>query len=149
MQLANQPPIYRDAKKLVVQVEQAVKQFARYNRYSLGADLREQAFKVLRLLHRACRTRDVQTKQLKNVLYAVDDVKLTLQIAKELHMFQSFAVFEQLAELVQGISKQCVGWLKSLSLSPEGKVGAKGYEQNALAGPVAEMSNAQLQGVSQ
>ena len=114
MKIANQPPVYRDAKRMVLLAEQAVENFSRYRKYTIGTDLREQCMKVLRLVHRACRDKKQLTKHLKNTLLALDDVKLTLQVAKDLQAFQSFAVFEQIAELVFSISKQCGGWLRSI-----------------------------------
>ena len=84
------PPIYRDAKRLLIMIEQAVMSFARYHRYSIGADLRQQAIKVLRLVHRALREKSQQTKHVKNLVWALDDLRLSLQLAKE-----PLAVFKQ------------------------------------------------------
>jgi len=47
--------------------------FARYHRYSIGADLRQQAMKVLRLVHRALREKSQQAKHVKSLVWALDD----------------------------------------------------------------------------
>lgn len=41
MKIANQPPVYRDTKQLVLLAEQAVENFSRYRKYTIGTDLRE------------------------------------------------------------------------------------------------------------
>lgn len=46
-------PIWRDAQRLLVWAEQAVRRFSRYHKYTLGAQLREQALTVCRLVIRA------------------------------------------------------------------------------------------------
>ena len=42
-------PIYRQAMQLVVHLEQVVKKFSRYNKYTLGSELRMQAHAVVRV----------------------------------------------------------------------------------------------------
>jgi lipid-binding SYLF domain-containing protein len=59
---AHFPPIYREAKNLVVLIEQVVRQFSRYHRYTLGTDLRLQAMQLLRLVHKAWRDKSSQSK---------------------------------------------------------------------------------------
>ena len=95
-------------------MEQVVRQFARYHRYTLGTDLRQQAMAILRLVHKAWRDKAGQSKHLKSLVWAIDDFKLTLQIAKELQAFTSFAQFEHVAQLVCTLGKQCGGWLKTV-----------------------------------
>jgi hypothetical protein len=111
---AHLPPIYREAKNLVVLIEQVVRQFSRYHRYTLGTDLRLQAMQLLRLVHKAWRDKSNQSKHLKNLVWAIDDLKLTLQTAKECHALTSFAQFEHLAQQTRSIGKQCGGWLKTV-----------------------------------
>jgi len=108
------PPVYRDIKRLLVQVEEAVRRFPRYHKYTLGTDLRGQAMKLLRLVHKALRDKVHQLKHVQSLLWALDDFRLTLQLAKELAVFKSFAQFEALALLTGNIGKQCGGWYKAL-----------------------------------
>ena len=42
------PPIYRDCRRLLVHTEEAVRRFARYHKYTVGADLRRLAMAVMR-----------------------------------------------------------------------------------------------------
>jgi hypothetical protein len=111
------PPVYRDIKRLVKLVEEAVCRFGRYYKYTLGTDLRQQAMKLMRLVHRAWRDKAHQLTHLQNLLWVLDDFRLTLQLAKELAVFNSFATFEALALLTGQIGKQCGGWFKALQAS--------------------------------
>lgn len=54
------PPITKIAERLLCDIEQAVRGFARYHKYSLGSDLRAQAMTVVRMCHRAWRERSRQ-----------------------------------------------------------------------------------------
>ena len=48
-----QLPLWRDAQQLLLQVELAVRSFARWHKYTLGSELRQQAMAVCRLVARA------------------------------------------------------------------------------------------------
>jgi hypothetical protein len=51
-------PIYKRAYDLCLYLEQVVRNFSRYHKYSLGQDLRDSARRVLRLIVRANARRD-------------------------------------------------------------------------------------------
>jgi len=51
-------PIYKSAYDLCLYFEQVVRNFSRYHKYSIGADLRVSAREVLRLIVRANSRRD-------------------------------------------------------------------------------------------
>jgi len=53
MRHLNHLSIWRDANRLLVAIEQAVRRFTRYHKYTLGTDLRRQAMNVCRLILRA------------------------------------------------------------------------------------------------
>src|SRR6185437_6638431 len=74
------PPIVKLAERLLVDIEQAVRRFARFHKYSFGADLRAQAMKVARLAHRAWRDRARQAEWVGQLVWAVDDLKLSMQL---------------------------------------------------------------------
>ncbi|GAB2738440.1 hypothetical protein GCM10027019_18050 [Melaminivora jejuensis] len=48
-----QLPLWRDAQRLLLQVELAVRGFARYHKYTLGSELRQQAMAICRLVAHA------------------------------------------------------------------------------------------------
>ncbi len=108
-------PIWRDAKRLLVEVEQAVRRFPRYHKYALGTDLRRQAMTVCRcIVQAAAAEREARERALERLVLTVEDLKLSIQLAKELEAFASFAEFARLAELAVTVGKQRGGWRKSI-----------------------------------
>jgi hypothetical protein len=116
----NNYPIWRDANRLLLEVEQAVKHFPRYHKYTLGTELRQQAMLICQLVARAWREKTQNLAILKRLVATVDDLKIQLQLGKELQVFQNFSVFERLAVLTVTVGKQSGGWLRhSQSKQPE------------------------------
>ncbi len=116
----NNYPIWRDANRLLLEVEQAVKHFPRYHKYTLGTELRRQAMLICQLVARAWREKTQNLDILKRLVATVDDLKIQLQLGKELQVFQNFSVFERLAVLTVTVGKQSGGWLRhSQSKQPE------------------------------
>ncbi|WOO31810.1 four helix bundle protein [Diaphorobacter limosus] len=109
-----QLPLWRDAQRLLLQVELAVRDFARYHKYTLGSELRQQAMAICRLVARAAQQGDVQRRVvvLERLVWGLEDFKIRLQLAKELQAFASFAQFQALAELAVALGKQSGGWCK-------------------------------------
>ncbi|MCG5499157.1 hypothetical protein [Ectothiorhodospira variabilis] len=60
---ANKAPIWRDAQRLLVLTEEAVRRFPRYHKYTLGTELRRQAMQVCRLVNRAWRDQSGRLRQ--------------------------------------------------------------------------------------
>lgn len=111
------PPIYRDCRRLLVHTEEAVRRFARYHKYTVGADLRRQAMAVMRGVHHAVFDKARQAEHIEALVWRIDDYKITLQLAMEVGAFShgakgipSFAAFETAVNLAAGIGKQCGGW---------------------------------------
>jgi hypothetical protein len=106
------PPIAKTAERMLLEVEQAVRGFPRYHRYASGADLRAAAKKVLQLTHRAWRDRGNQAHWVHELVWAVDELRLALQIGKQLQAFRSFKEFEQLIRTAEELGRQVGGWKK-------------------------------------
>lgn len=108
------PPIAKAAERLLLEVELVVRGFPRYHKYTIGSELREQAMNVVRLTHRAWRDRARQTEWTSKLAFAIDDLKLSLQLGKQVQAFRSFRQFEMIAELAVDLGRQCGGWSKHL-----------------------------------
>ncbi|UZW62722.1 four helix bundle protein [Lysobacter enzymogenes] len=104
------PPIAKAAARLLVEIEQAVQRFARRHRHATGADLRAQAMHVARLVNRAWRDRSRQLHWVTELAWAVDELRLTMQLAKEVKAFRSFGQFEALIRQVEDLGRQAGGW---------------------------------------
>ena len=113
-----QIPIWRDATRMLVEIEQAVRHFPRYHKYALGSELRLQAMAVCRAIVRAAdagrpgETADAPGRNLYRLTLAVEDIKLSIQLAKEVNAFASFSEFSRVAELAVAVGKQSGGWRK-------------------------------------
>ena len=116
---ANKAPIWRDAQRLLVLTEEAVRRFPRYHKYTLGGDLRRQAMQVCRLVNRAWRDPQGRSRHVAHLVMAVDEFKLLLQLGKEVRAFAGFGQFQQLTELAVGLGKQSGGWRRRLAARPE------------------------------
>lgn len=108
------PPIAKAARQLAVLIERAVAGFPRSHKYAVGADLRADARTVNRAAHRAWREPWNQLVRVGELSEAMDEIKLTLQLAKELQAFRSFRAFEEIARCASDLGRQCGGWLKAL-----------------------------------
>ena len=95
------PPIVRTAERLLREIEQAVRGFARYHKYTIGTDLRQQAMTVVRVCHRAWRDRQQQAHWVDQLRWAIDEIKLSLQMGSQIRAFKSFNQFEMLIRVAE------------------------------------------------
>ena len=113
-------PLWRDANRMLVLIEEAVRGFPRYHKYTLGGDLRRQAMRICRRIGRAWQARDEgRARQVAGLVADVDDLKLLIQLGKEVRAFRSFSEFQAAAELAVQLGRQSGGWLKRASNRPE------------------------------
>ena len=114
------PPIVKLAKRFLVEIEQAVRGFPRYHKYALGADLRAQAMQLAVLCDRAWRDRGGVVHWVNRLVWAIDEIKIALQLGSEIRAFRSFAVFEQLIRTAEDLGRQAGGWKRQLK-HPKGQ----------------------------
>ena len=93
-------------------LEQVVRNFSRYHKYSLGADLRDGARRVLKLVVRANARRD-KAPVLHEIREQVEELKVLLRLCQDVKAFPNFNSFEHAIGLVTEIARQNEGWLKS------------------------------------
>lgn len=105
-------PVWREATRLMVEIENVVRCFSKYHRYTVGAELRSVVMRIGQVLHRAFSRKNNKHKLVQQLAELIEDLKLQIQIAKELHAFRSFAQFESISVLVVSLGKQVGGWLK-------------------------------------
>jgi hypothetical protein len=105
-------PIYKRSYDLCLYIEQVVRGFSRYQKYTLGTELRDGARRVLKLIVRANARRD-KVPLLLDVREEVEALKVLLGLSQDVRAFASFRAFEQAIEQVVEIAKQNEGWLRS------------------------------------
>jgi hypothetical protein len=108
------PPIVKRCEQLLRDVEDAVSRWPRRHRYALGDELRAQARAVTRWVHRAWRDRGRASRWVEELVWAIDEVKVSVQVGVMLKACSSFGQAEALLRLAADIGRQAQGWLKSL-----------------------------------
>jgi len=131
------PEITKKAERLVGDLEQAVRGFSRYHKYSLGSEIRDQARAVLRLCHRAWRDRNRQAHWLSELIWAIDELKLSLQIGSQLHAFKSFSQFESLIRATEEVGRCAGGWKRQHRKSQNSASEASPKRAQILSGHAA------------
>jgi hypothetical protein len=131
------PPIAKLAERLMLDIEQAVRRFPRYHRYAVGAKLREQAFEVTTLTHRAWKEQARKHEWARQLVWAIDGLKISLQLCSQLKAFSSFRQFEALARLAHELGKQAGGWKKQLDRHRSGQ---NAQAESAFAQRAQELS---------
>ncbi len=115
------PPLAKLSEQLHRDIELAVRRFARFNKYQIGADLRQQAMEVRRLVDRAWRDQAQRAYWSGELVWAIDEIKLTLQMGSQLRAFASFGQFEALIRLAEELGAQAGGWKRSQQQNPKGQ----------------------------
>lgn len=105
-------PIYKKAYDLTLYFDKVVRNFSRYHKYQIGAELRELSREVLRLIRRANDATDKAPLLLQN-RERLEDLKMTVRLGRDLQAFQNFNSFEYSINEVVDLCKQNEGWLKS------------------------------------
>lgn len=115
-------PIYKAATDLVVVLDRVVRGFSRYHKYTLGSRLRDAAIEVTLMIARANRRED-RAALLPELCGLVEELKLLVNLGKEVQAFASFSPFAQVMEQVVGVARQAEGWRKSVArqIGPEPK----------------------------
>jgi hypothetical protein len=105
-------PIFKSAMGLTVYIEQIVRGFEKYHKYTIGVDLREKSKDMLFLINRA-NLSDNRVEALIQLRDGCEEMKILLQLSKELKAFRSFKQFEYSSLLSVGICKQAQAWLNT------------------------------------
>lgn len=130
-------PIYRRTYDLCLHLEEVVRSFPRYQKYTLGTDLRGAARRALTLVVRANSRRE-KASVLLELRETLEEVKALLRLCQDVRAFPRFASYEHAMLLLVDAAKQNEGWLRS-QRSPNdapGRPGAvAGQGQNRRTAP--------------
>ena len=109
------PPIAKLAEQLQDEIERAVRRFAQYHRNTFGIELRREAMEIVLLTHRAWRERSRAAQWVHDLVWAIDALKLRLQLACRQRAFVSLGQFEALYRVALDLGRQAGGWHRQLS----------------------------------
>ena len=105
-------PIYRSAMQLAVHLENTVRGFPRYVKYTLGSEMRHLSQKIVALVIRANNER-VKLPALLELRETVELLLVQARLCQETNGFRSFATFSATVELAGQVARQNEGWLKA------------------------------------
>jgi hypothetical protein len=106
-------PIYKTALDLAVFMENTVRQFPRYHKYALGADMRRLCREIIThvIAANSCEDKRVELKALRD---SIEQLKVTITLCREVKAFRSFSAFQRAAEYAVNLGRQSEGWLRSV-----------------------------------
>jgi len=99
--------------ELGLALQGVVAKFSRYNKYSIGHDLRQIARRIIQLVVRANSTENGRTEVLRELVENCEMLKTMLIFAKECKAFDNFSVFARLSAMAVRLNKQSEGWVQS------------------------------------
>jgi hypothetical protein len=106
-------PIYREAYDLTVHVEQVVRNFSRYHKYTLGTDLRNRMRAVLEKIVEANNASD-RVEHLKALRQQLEGLKVLCRLCHDSGAFGGGAKsYLHIAERLTNLARQNEGWIKS------------------------------------
>jgi len=106
-------PIYKKAMDLTVYLENLVRGFSRYHKYTLGSDLRNLSREIVRLIIKVNSEKE-KSHTLTRLRDTIEEMKVTLRICKEVKAFRNFNSFKHAIEEAIAMSRQSEGWIRSL-----------------------------------
>jgi hypothetical protein len=106
-------PIYRDAMKLAIHLENTVRGFSRYAKYTLGSEMRRQAQTILGLVIRANSEKE-KTNSLTELRITIEQLMVTARLCRESNAFKTFEAFSTIVDLAGQVARQNEGWLRSM-----------------------------------
>jgi len=107
-------PIYSKAMETAVYFENIVRNFSRYNKYNLGAEMRTKSRDIVKLVIKTNSSRN-KLPMLYELREHIEELKILIRISKESKAFHNFNSFKYAMECVVSISKQNEGWIKSIN----------------------------------
>ena len=112
-------PIYKSALALAVYMEQIVRGFEKYHKYTIGVDLRQKSKELLFNIGDA-NLADNKVVALTKLRNSCEEMKMLIQLSKELKAFKSFKQFEHSSLLAVTVCKQAQAWLSATKRSRGG-----------------------------
>ena len=107
-------PIYKSALELARYMEEIVRGFEKYHKYTMGVELRNKSKEVLFAISGANLSSN-RVQALEKLRDRCEEMKVLIHLGKELKAFRGFKQFEYSALLSVGVCKQAQAWLGASS----------------------------------
>ena len=102
-------PIYKATMDAIVMLERVTQRFPKRHKYALGVRLVETATDCVLWIARAQR-RQARMLALDRLCDRIEELRLLVQVGKEVQAFFSFAEYMQVMEQVVNVAKQAEAW---------------------------------------
>ena len=102
-------PIYKSALDLSIYFENIVRNFSRYNKYSIGSDLRNKSRQILCFIIKINSIED-KKQALNELILLIEELKIIIRLSKESKAFYNINSYAHSSKLVLDISKQAQAW---------------------------------------
>ena len=89
-------PIYKKSLELVVYIENVVRNFSRYHKYTIGTNMRDLSRNLVALVIKANSRKD-KRNLLTELRDKSEEMKVNIMIGKEIKAFKSFNQFQHAA----------------------------------------------------
>jgi len=105
-------PIFREAYDLTVHIGKIVRNFSRYHKYTLGADLRNRSRAILQHIIRANDAAEQRAAHLLELRQEIESFKVLARLCQDSGAFASTRSYLHVAERITNLARQNEGWLK-------------------------------------
>ncbi len=102
---------------MILMLFEVTKNFPRENKYTLGQDIKRDGLTLVRSIYRANKDRD-KTEHLEQFLDNFEILKLELRLCADLNILP-LKKKSRLAQVMEGIGKQVIGWRNASQSKPE------------------------------
>lgn len=106
-------PIFKAAYDLTLYVENIVRNFSRYHKYTLGTDLRNRSRRILEKIVETNSSGDKQFHLLE-LRQELESFKVMVRLCHDSGCFASARSYLHLSERVTNIARQNEGWIKGV-----------------------------------
>jgi len=100
-------------------MENQVRHMSRYNKYTVGAELRKRTLAALSYVVRANSVYE-KIEPLSELRIVLEELRQLLFLGKETKALASFNMYKESMERLENLSRQNEGWLKSQKKSQSG-----------------------------
>ena len=101
--------IYKSALDISVYFEIIVRNFSRYNKYTLGSDLRNKSRQILCSIIKINSLEDKKSA-LQDLILLIEELKIIIRLCQESKAFYNINSYAHSSKLVLDMSKQAQAW---------------------------------------
>lgn len=123
-------PLYKATYDLTLEMFKLVKDFEREYKYTIGEDLKKKTIDLVALIYRANTIRD-KLEVIVSAREKIEVIRLLVRLTKDLKQI-SMKKFVSISKSIETVSRQLVGWSKSLKSDNAGVVRRQGAGKRAV-----------------